>query len=411
MERVVIVGNGIAGATAARIARKRGFRGEVVMISDEAPVPYSRPALMYVFMGHLRAAETKLYEDGFWPTNGIVLRQGRVRGLDAPARTITLEDGARVAYDRLLLATGSTPRALEVPGEHLAVRLWGLADVVRLERAVEGVRHAVVVGGGLTGVELCEMLRARGLRVTFLVREPRLMPHVLGEEESVRVEDELRRHGVEVRLATTVVEIEGRDHAEAVRTTDGAHIACELVAVAVGVRPNIDGFEESGISLGGRGGISVDEHLRTALPDVWAAGDCAELPGGRIEQLWYTARAQGAVAGCCLAGQPRAYAPGVPYNSAKFFSLEWQGYGVYAAGAGDRLRARTARADGQMLRLVTDETDRLVGMSSLGIRLRAELCRAWIARGLPFEEARARLPEARFDEEFSPRLNLAAFFA
>jgi len=411
MERIVIVGNGIAGTTAARIARKRGFRGELVLVSDEAPVPYSRPALMYVFMGHLKAAETRLYADSFWAANGITLRTGRAKHLDSDAHTLHLTDGTTLEYSRLLLATGSQPRRLGVPGDGLALPLWGMQDVARLETASAGVSRAVVIGGGLTGVELCEMLRARGVAVTFLVREPRLMPRTLGQEESAQVEAVLAHHGVDVRTGVRVAGIEGGERTEAVMTETGERLPCELVAAAVGMMPRTDWLAASSVARGPGGGIQVDDMLRTSAPNVWAAGDCAELPDGRVEQLWYTARAQGGVAGCGLARQPRAYAPGVPYNSAKFFSLEWQAYGVYGDASG--LTAHTARAANASLRLLTDASGRLMGLSALGMRLRAEVCRAWIAEGLPLDAVRTRLPEARFDAEFTPRIHqrLAAALA
>jgi NADPH-dependent 2,4-dienoyl-CoA reductase/sulfur reductase-like enzyme len=175
--------------------------------------------------------------------------------------------------------------------------------------------------------------------------------------------------------------------------------------VAVGVVPGTAWLGEGAVALGPRGGVQVDDHLRTSAPDVWAAGDCAALPDGRVEQLWYTARAQGAVAGCALAGQPRPYAPGVAYNSAKFFSLEWQAYGAYGGAPDDDHATHTAEADGRMLRIVTDGAGQVVGLSALGLRLRAEVCRAWIGAGLSLDAVLARLPEARFDEELSPRLH------
>ncbi len=413
MERIVIVGNGIAGTTAARIARRRGFRGEVVLVSDEAPVPYSRPALMYVFMGHLKAAETKLYPDAFWPANGLTLRAGRAARLDPAARTLHLERGDTLAYDRLLIATGSSPRPLGVPGDALAVRLWGLADVARLEAASAGVRQAVVIGGGLTGVELCEMLRARGISVTFLVREPRLMPRTLGPAESARVEAELTRHGVDLRLNASVAALEGQGRPSAAVLADGTRVPCGLVAVAVGVAPNVDWLRGSGLVPEDARGVPVDAHLRTADPHVWAAGDCAQLPDGRVEQLWYTARGQGGVAGCALAGQPRPYAPGVPYNSARFFGLDWQGYGAYGGALADGHTEHVAHAGAATLRVVTDAEARLTGLSALGLRLDAERARAWIAARLPLATVRARLADLRFDAEFTPRVHarLAAALA
>ena len=400
---VVVVGNGIAGVTAARHVRKASAEARVTMVSDETLAPYARTALMYVYMGALAQAHTRMYEERFWAENRIDRVLDRALALDTARQRLALRDGGEVAYDRLLVATGSVPAIPPWPGADLAgvQGLYGLADLETMEASTRGVRRAVVVGGGLIGVELAEMLRTRGVEVTFVVREDRYLPLALSPVESGLVEAEVRRHGVDLRLGTEVARVEGTDRVEAVVTTGGERLAAGFVGVGTGVRPNV-GWLGGAVETGR--GVLVDRQLRASAPNVWAAGDCAELrdppPDVRaLEPIWYAARLQGATAGLGMAGRARDYAPGVYYNSAKFFDLEWQVYGA-TAGPGDDWE-RTDRA--RSLR-VRHRDGRVAGVSALGVRLRQDVCARWIAEGWPLGRALADLDAARFDAELSAPL-------
>lgn len=398
---VVIVGNGIAGVTAARHVRKADAAARITLVSDETATPFARTALMYVYMGVLTRSHTALYEERFWAENRIDRVRDRALGLDPEAQRIALRAGGELAYDRLLVATGSLPFLPDWPGAGLdgVQGLYHLQDLDRMEAATAGVERAVVVGGGLIGVELAEMLRTRGVAVTFLVREARYLPRVFSERESALVADAIRAHGVDLRLGAEVDRVEGRGRAEAVVTTEGERHAAGFVGVGTGVRPNVGWL---GGAVEADRGVLVDDALRTSAPDVWAAGDCAQLrepPSGvrAVEPIWYTARLQGATAGLGMAGRPRAYRPGVFFNSAKFFDLEWQVYGA-TSGDGDdwewtdgRRSLRIRHADGAVH-----------GVSALGVRLRQSACTRWVEEGWPLDRALADLDAARFDPEFTP---------
>lgn len=402
---VVIVGNGIAGVTAARHVRKGTPDARITMVSDEGLQPFARTALMYVYTGALTRAHTHLYEDRFWHENRIDRLHDRALGLDVGRRQLALRDGGPLAYDRLLIATGSRPVLPAWPGADLdgVQGLYHWADLDAMEQSTAGVRHAVVVGGGLIGVELAEMLRVRGIGVTFLVREATYLPRVFSPDESALVEREIRRHGVDLRLGTEVARIEGRGRAEAVVTTAGGRIPAAFVGVGTGVRPNVEWL--SGAVETDRG-VLVDEALATSADGVFAAGDCAQLrqppPHVRpVEPIWYTARLQGATAGLGLIGRPRAYRPGVFFNSAKFFGLEQQVYGLtgFPAAPGEDDVAWT---DGRRsLRLRLGPGGRVRGVSALGLRLRQSVCTRWIAEGWTLDAVRADLHSAQFDAEFS----------
>ena len=396
---VVLVGNGIAGVTAARHVRKADSSARITLVSGETREPFARTALMYIYMGVLTQRHTWLYEERFWEENRIGRVVGQARGLDA-ARGVLDVDGESMAYDRLLIATGSTPVLPDWPGVGLAgvQGLYHLSDLDRMEAATVGVAEAMVVGGGLIGVELAEMLRTRGLRVTFLVRDARYLPRTFSETESALVAEAIRAHGVDLRLGVEVERIEGGDRVEAVVTTGGERLAAGFVGVGTGVRPSIEWL---GDAVETERGVLVDAALRTSAEGVWAAGDCAQLreppPGVRaIEPIWYTARLQGATAGLGMAGRPRAYAPGVFFNSAKFFDLEWQVYGQTSGEGADwewtdgRRSVRIRHLDGAV-----------TGVSALGVRLRQTVCSRWIGERWAVDRAVADLSTARFDPEFS----------
>lgn len=412
--RVVILGNGIAGITAARHVRKRDPEAEIVVISGETDRFFSRTALMYIYMGHMTFRDTQPYEERFWDDNRIECVRGWVERVDVAAKTVVFDDGADLAYDALLLATGSVSNRFGWPGQDLrAVQgLYSYPDLLQMEEDTRGVERGVVVGGGLIGVETAEMLHSRGIAATLLVREASWMDFAFPAEESAMLGEEIRAHGVDLRLATELESIEddGSGRACAVRTKGGGErIPCGFVALTVGVRPNVDFLADSGIEIDR--GILVDARLRTSAPDVYAAGDCAQLrdpaPGRRpIEAVWYAGRAMGETVARTLCGEPTDYDQGIWFNSAKFFDLEWQVYGLVPpqppAGEAD-LFWRHPR-ERRSIRIRYREDDLAVtGFNLLGVRYRHELCHAWIRDARPLPEVLADLSAANFDPELFPQ--------
>lgn len=398
----LIVGNGIAGVTAARHVRKARPEARITLVSDEGRVPYARTALMYVHMGVLSWEQTALYEERFWDANRIERVVDRALGVDPAARTVTLAEAGPVGYDALLVATGSTPVVPDWPGADLpgVHTLYGRPDVPAL--GATAPRRAVVVGGGLIGVELAEMLRVRDAAVTFLVREPTYLPGVFSRAENDLVAAEIRRHGVDLRFGAEVAQIEGTDRVTGVVAASGERIDADAVGVGTGVRPNTAWLDGSDLQTDR--GVLVDAALATSAPGVWAAGDCAQLttpPDSEppTRPIWYTARLQGATAGLGMAGRPTPYAPGVFFNSAKFFGLEWQVYGDAAPGDSDRMWTDGRRS----VRFGYADGGRLAGISALGVRVRAEVARAWIADGADASAVEAHLPDLPFDPELSRR--------
>lgn len=246
---IVILGNGISGITAARHIRKRSDH-DITVVSEESDYFFSRTALMYVYMGHMRQQDVQPYENWFWAKNRINLVRARVQSVDFEAKTLHTSDRRVIPYDRLVLATGSRYNKFGWPGETLdgVHGLYHWQDLEAMERHSAGLQRAVVVGGGLIGIEMAEMFHARHIPVSFLVREKSFWDAVLPPQESQMVNRHLHEHGIDLRLATELKEILPGDKGKcrAVVTHSGEQIDCGFVGLTIGVSPNIGFFEKHG---------------------------------------------------------------------------------------------------------------------------------------------------------------------
>ena len=408
--QIIILGNGITGITAAVRLRALHPDWSITIVSGESTYHYSRPALMYVFMGHMRFQETKPYPDSFWSEQGFELVRAWVQRIDTEAQVLECLGGTKIPYDRLLLATGARSNKFGWPGQDLGgvQGLYNLMDLRLLATNAERAKHAVLVGGGLIGVELAEMLKTRGIGVTFLVRENSYWNNILPAEESGMINELLREEGIDLRLETELDEIldDGTGRCRGVRTKGGEEIACEIVGLTAGVSPNLSALENSGIPCGR--GILVDDHLKTQVPNIWAAGDCAEIlteGEGRnlLQQVWYTGKAQGELVAHSLADEDVTYTPRTWFNSAKFFDLEYQVYGSVPPNKGDENQHFWLDADGKKSLRLVEKEGVVLGIQVMGMRLRHLVCEAWLDEGRSMEYVLANLLEADFDPEFFSR--------
>ncbi|WP_338874964.1 FAD-dependent oxidoreductase [Spirosoma sp. SC4-14] len=414
MRHIVILGNGISGITAARELRKKSD-DRITVISAETDYFFSRTALMYVYMGHLEFQHTKPYEDWFWSKNRIDLVQAQVATVDFEQKALRCADGQLILYDVLILAVGSKPNFFGWPGQHLAgvQGLYGKPDLDQMEAATRGIRQAVVVGGGLIGIELCEMLLSRSINVTFLVREESFWRNVLPAEESALVTRHIRLHHVDIRTTTELAEIrdDGSGRVASVITRKGDEIPAQFVGISVGVSPNIEFLKNT--ELATDRGILVNELLETSLPDVYAIGDCVQHrqppqnPNGTrrkpLEQIWYTGRMMGETVACTIAGVRTAYNPGIFFNSAKFFDIEYQVYGDVASQLPNSEQTLYwEHENGKIAFRINYRRDNgaVVGMNALGIRQRQEVWQRWITQQRSIQYVLEHLPEANFDPEF-----------
>jgi len=409
---VVIIGNGIGGITTARHIRKNNSETKITVISSETDHFFSRTALMYIYMGHMRYKDTKPYEDWFWSKNRIDLIRDTVLSIDFETQTLKTKE-QDISYDKLVIATGSTPNKFGWKGQDLpgVQGLYSKQDLEILEESTANkkVKRAVIVGGGLIGVEFAEMMRSRGIEVTFLVRENRFWGGVLPLEEGAMIAEHMKKdHHVDLRLEEELDEIiEGENgRVSAVITKKGERIECELVGLTAGVRPNVDFLKNSPLEIGK--GIKVNKYLETNVPNVYAAGDCAEVqetvPGRRsIEAVWYVGRMMGETLGQTLAGNKIAYEPGIWFNSAKFFDIEYQTYGNVAANNQEDEITFYWKHHSKSIsfRAVYDKNSRsLRGINNFGIRLRHKICEGWIKSNTPIEIVLSELRNANFDPEF-----------
>lgn len=406
---IVIVGNGISGITAARYVRKLSDH-RITVISDESDYFFSRTALMYVYMGHMRQKDIQPYEDWFWEKNRIERFRVRVEKINYDTKTLQTTQGEAIIYDKLILATGSQSNKFGWPGQQIdgVHGLYHWQDMEAMDRHSHGLQRAVIVGGGLIGIEMAEMFHARHIPVTFLVREKSFWDLVLPADESEMINRHIIEHGIDLRLETELKEIlpDENGKCRTVVTSIGEEIACGFVGLTVGVSPNI-GFLK-GAALEMNRGILVNEYLETNLPDVYAIGDCAELrqpnPGRRpIEAIWYTGRMMGKVVAQNIAGKPEKYDPGIWFNSAKFLDIEYQVYGdVRTALPETQTTLYWEHPSGKKsIRLIYDlNTEAIVGFNLMGIRYRHEVCEKWIKNGTPIEEVLQSLGLANFDPEF-----------
>ena len=269
---IIIIGNGIAGTTLARNIRKNS-RHPILIISKESDYFFSRTALMYVYMGHLKWENLEPYEKGFWQQNNIDLLKAEVTQIKPQEKIIVLANGQHLSYSSLVLATGSTPNKFGWKGQDLegVQGLYTKQDLEKLTANTPNIKQAVVVGGGLIGIELAEMLHSRGIRVTFLVREDSFWNKVISPHEGDMIEKHILAHGIDLKMSTNLVEIIANEkgQANAVITDQGESLPCQMVGLTAGVRPNIDFLKNSDLEM--NRGILVDQHLATNLPDIYAS--------------------------------------------------------------------------------------------------------------------------------------------
>lgn len=432
----VIIGNGIAGITAARQIRKLSPDHTITVISAETDYFFSRTALMYIYMGHMRFEDTKPYEDWFWKKNRIELRRGFVKKVEPEYRRLLFEDGSTLHFDKLLIASGSKSNKFGWPGQDLAgvQGLYHYQDLENMERHSAGLRRAVIVGGGLIGIEMAEMFHSRHIPVTFLVREKNFWDVVLPLEEAQMINRHILENGIDLRLETELKEIlpDAQGKVRAIVTNKGETIECGFVGLTVGVSPNIAFLQGSGIETDR--GVLVNEHLETNIPGIFAAGDCAQLrmprPGRRpIEAVWYTGRMMGETAAYNMVGSRQSavgggrwavgggralrgvgggqsamyeYDPGIWFNSAKFFDIEYQVYGTILPNLPDTQSAvYWEHPEGRRsVRIAYDRhTGSVVGFNLMGVRYRHEVCEKWLRAGTHIEEVLQNLGIANFDPE------------
>ncbi|APQ16906.1 NAD(P)/FAD-dependent oxidoreductase [Maribacter hydrothermalis] len=414
MEHIVIIGNGISGTTLARHIRKLSDK-KITIISAESDYFFSRTALMYVYMGHMKFEHTQPYENWFWKKNNIDLVNGFVDKVETDAKKLLLKGGTSISYDKLIIATGSKPNKIGWPGQGLkgVQGLYSKQDLEMLEKNAPNNKvcnRAVIVGGGLIGIEMAEMLRSREIPVTFLVREKSFWNGVLPAGESAMINEHILEHHIDLQLNTNLEKIisDENGRAKAVVTDKGETIECNVVGLTAGVTPNIDFLKDSDIELGK--GVKVNRFLETNVKDIFAIGDCAEQHeniGHRrpIEAVWYTGRMMGEALAQTICGQKRAYNPGHWFNSAKFLDIEYQTYGwVFSEQSKKNTEQHFHWRHPQEKVCITvafdNDSHKFLGINTFGIRMRHEIFDQWLTENKDMDHVMTFLKDANFDPEF-----------
>jgi 3-phenylpropionate/trans-cinnamate dioxygenase ferredoxin reductase subunit len=329
----IVVGASLAGAKAVETLRQEGFDGRVLLVGTEDERPYERPPLSKDYLrGEVGREKVYVHDEGYYAEHGIELRLGRTAvGLDTSTGVLELDDGERLRYDRLLLATGSEPRRLAIPGGELdgVLYLRSVQDSDALRERLDRGGAVVVVGAGWIGAEVAASARQRGLRVTVI--EPASVPleRVMGAEVGAIYRDIHTDHGVEMLMGTGVEAFQGDEAVERVRTSDGRMLECDFVVVGVGVQPRVRLAAQAGIDVDD--GILVDERLETSVPGVFAAGDVANAQHPfyderiRVEH-WANALHQGPAAARNMLGH------GSPYERLPYFFSDQYEVGMEYSG-------------------------------------------------------------------------------
>lgn len=378
MTRYVIVGDGGAGTTAAYYIRQKDPAGQIEIYSDDPNAAYYRAALTNYLIGELREAQLFATPPDFYEANTIQRSLGRVASLDGKNSRFTLKGGAQISYDQLLIAAGASPnsptfRGAQLPGV-MTMRTLQDARMVMDLISSKQLRQAVVVGGGPLGIEWVQGLLHHHVRVVYLLRGDMFFEKALDRTASDLVISRLRSAGVDVRINEEIDEaLSGRDgRVRAIRLKNSNNeIECQLVGAAIGIRPNVDFLDGSGIDVavdakrGTIQGIRVDEAMRTNLPNVFAAGDIIYRTLG----LWEPARLQGRVAGRNMAGGSEVFRDRVHYNATRLYDLDFAGAGETVEKTGDEVLVDFPRGGGRVAyRKLIIREGKLVGAIMLGQR-------------------------------------------
>jgi 3-phenylpropionate/trans-cinnamate dioxygenase ferredoxin reductase subunit len=330
----VIVGAGQAGSDLATALRQQGYTGRIILIGEETAPPYRRPPLSKAFLsGEMTEDALYLKPAATYAKQEVELRTGvRVTAIDRKAKTVTLDTGETIKYDKLALTTGGRARRLPLPGADKPnvhyVRT--IEDIKRLKEQFKPSARLVIIGGGYIGLEAASVAVKKGLKVTLVEALPRLLARVTGPELSQYYDGVHRRHGVDIRLGAGVQALEGGDNVDTVILQDGTRLPADLLIVGIGLIPNTELAEQAGLEVDN--GILVDLYAQTSDPDIVAAGDCTNHENGflgrrlRLESV-PNASEQARVAAASICGQKVPHA-GIPWFWSDQYDLKLQMVGI-----------------------------------------------------------------------------------
>jgi 3-phenylpropionate/trans-cinnamate dioxygenase ferredoxin reductase subunit len=395
---VVIVGAGHAGVQAAASLREEGYAGPVVLLGDEADLPYHKPPLSKTFIKDAEARPQPLRGETFYDGNAIDLRPGvRVAGIDVAGRRLDIAGGGALPFDRLILATGSQPRTLPLTGADLTgvISLRSLADARLIRELSAGASEIVILGGGFIGLEIAATLAAGGRTVTVVEAADRLLGRAVAPSVAAHVRQRLEAAGVRIMTGETVQRLEGANgHVAGAVTGSGERLPAQMVIVGVGAMPNVELAEAAGLAVGN--GIRVDPSMRTTVPEILAIGDAVNYrhwftgQDVRLESV-QNATDQAKLAAHTIVGHEDAYAA-VPWFWSDIGDMKLQMVGLIAGG--DRTVVSGETGDNRFS-IYHYLGDRLLGIESVNRPGDHMLGRKMLAAGFsPPPQAAAAGPDA-----------------
>ncbi len=334
--KYLIIGNGIAGTHAAETIRKFDHRSNVIVVSKEKTVPYSRPLISYVVSGELQDYEITIRSEEFYDKLGIEAYLGKsVVEVDVNDRVVRLSSGELITWDRMLIASGADPRMLDVEGSDLG-NIFALRNINDAKAIVEsctrGATKAIVLGGGLVGFKAAYGLLKRGLDVSIFISSSYPLSQAADKISGRLIMETLEDHGLKVEVGRSVVAFEGkRGKVREAYLKDGKSVECDLVVVGKGVNPAVQFLRGCGIETGR--GIIVNHRLQSNIPDIYAAGDVAEAPDvvwgeNRVNAIWPVAVEQGKIAALNMLGIESIYRGSFGRNVIRIFDLDFMAGGI-----------------------------------------------------------------------------------
>lgn len=329
----VIVGNGAAGVSAAEVIRQRDHAGRITIFSDEPYRMYSRPGIAYFLLNQISESQIMARRDSFYRDNGLDLQFKRVAGIDPAGQILRLENGQTVPYDTLLLATGAKATPPSFPGKELEglLTLDTLDNAKKIIQASRKAKASVVIGGGITAMELAEGLHHQGLHTHLLQRGDRMWPRLFDARESAIIEHQIQQEGIHLHFNEEISEAYGKNgQVTGVKLQSGKEIKCQLVGVAIGVKPNMQLMK--GLPIEQNQGVLVNDFMQSSLPTIFAAGDVAQAVDRwtkkpQLDILWPTAIDTGRVAGYNMVEVAHGrsgralYHKNSPFNAALLFGV------------------------------------------------------------------------------------------
>jgi NAD(P)H-nitrite reductase large subunit len=396
--RLVIIGNGVAGVSTARFVVERDPSIEIAIYSDEDYAYYPRPRLIELVAGQVAPDKMALYADEWYTRRGIRVHLGqRVTRIEPDAHTLTLHDGSRVPYDQLVLATGASCVLPPIPGRDLegVFTLRSMRDALALRTKLQTAKQAVVLGGGLLGLDTSMGLRAHNIGVTVIELMPRLLPRQLDAEGAGLLQKLIEAQGVQVVTGEGCTMIEGQEHVERIRLKSGRTIETDLVLMSAGVRANLELAQEAGLAC--KRGILVDEHVRTSAPDIYAVGDVAEF-NQRLWAIIPAALAQARVAAAQITGATDVlYQDIVPSTTLKVTGIELSSMGEVNPEGGDFSEIRHMDAAAGVYKKLVVRDGHVVGAIVLGDKASIRAINHLIEQRTPIAASVSILANQAFD--------------